>query len=446
MTVAQLMVTRHLAGTAEFALCGDQLGARQAVAPGLALAEAPQHWYDCPACREQLGGAEPMKIPAGHRQPLEHVTSPAELATATRAGDWAWDTSNYDYQRGGVNVGLAVQQGVKGMTAKASEGTSYRDPYWAVTAGKMRASGLTWWGPYHVLYPASMSSIAAQVQQLVSILDATVPGWRTDVRFVPQLDAEKFDYMTRPPSVAECNEFRARFIAARGGGDVLGYLPPWLYGGAATGYAGPLWSSSYVAGSGSLAALYPGDGGAGLRPYVTGGKAPELWQFTSSATIANQAPSDGNVTRRPAGVLVAGMNAFLEDDVAFDATGYKNMIISVPPPANGPNSGKPESGGMRMGSIIGWGVYAQASTLSALTSLDGKVTALATALANGVAGLTPQQVLDQLDKTLRDVLAQGGHAELMDRLRQLVDHDVEHPDHLAEPAPDAVADGPGESA
>lgn len=443
MTMAQLIVTRHLAGPQEFAACGARLGARVAVSVNLALAEDPQHWYDCPACREEIGGTEPMKVPAEHG--LEVAAQPTQLATVARAGDWAWDTSNYDYQRGSVNVSLAVQQGIRIMTAKASEGTSYRDPFWGTSAAKMRASGLLGWGPYHVLYPASMASIASQVQVLVSILDATAPGWRTDPRFVPQIDAEKFGYMDRAPSVADCNEFRARFIAVRGGGDVLGYLPRWLYGAAANDYAGPLWSSAYVGGSGSLAALYPGDGGTGLQPYVNGGEEPELWQFTSSATIANQAPSDGNVTRRPAGALVAGMNAFLEDDMPFDVTGYKNMIISAPPPANGPNSGKPVQGGMRMGDILGWSVYAQASTLTELSALDGKVSALATVLANvtsGTAGLTQQQILDQLDKTLRDVLAQGAHAELMGRLRQIIDDAAAHPDYLAQPAAPA---GQGES-
>jgi hypothetical protein len=424
VTMAELMVTRHLAGADTFALCGARLGARVAVSSALALSEAPQHWYNCPACRAALGGTEPMKVPAG-RRPNEMAAVPVgQAGAAVRGGSWAWDTSNYDYDRGGVDVTRAVAEGVAGMTAKVSEGTSYRDPFWPVTAGKLRPSTLTWWGPYHVLYPASMASIPAQVQVLVQILDATVPGWRTDPRCIPQLDAERFSYMSRAPSVAECNEFRARLIAARGGGDVLGYLPAWLYGAAASGYAGPLWSSSYVGGSGTLAALYPGDGGVGLRPYSAGGKPPELWQFTAAATIAGQHPCDGNVTRRPAAQLVNLVNGSLEDDMPFDGQGFKDTIINAPPPPGGPHGGQPVQGGMRIGDIIGWSVAAQASALTGLTSLDAKVTALATALANltsagGGGQVTKDEILAQLDKTIRDVLGAGAHAQLLGQLESL---------------------------
>lgn len=274
--------------------CGAR-GVRAVQAPD-AFGLGPRH-YTCPACRAARGGTQPMRNP----QP------PAELAPGARrvatAGSWAWDVSSYDHARGPLDMALAVQQGVALVTHKATEGTNYQDPYWAATYRSMAASRLAAYGAYHVLYPGGMVSIAAQVAFFTGVLDATAPGWRADPRFVIQLDAERFSYMAAAPSVAECNQFRAAVIGARGGGDVAGYLPRWLYGDSAAAYSGPLWSSAYVAGTGSPAAIYPGDSGPGWAPY--GSKAPLIWQFTSSATIAGQAPSDANAIRIGAGQLLA---------------------------------------------------------------------------------------------------------------------------------------------
>jgi hypothetical protein len=285
--------TVHLAGPEGVAsLCG-QPGV--AVAQRRAFAPGSVH-YSCPACRSALGGTEPMAGPAG----APAASTARRVATA---GSWGWDVSSYDHARGPVSVDLAVRQGITLMTHKATEGTSYRDPYWAPTYQRMRASQLAAYGPYHVLYPAAMVSVTAQVNFLVGVLDSSAPGWRTDPRFVVQLDAERFDYMSGPPSVEECNQFRSLLIHARGGGDVIGYLPRWLYGDAAGAYGGPLWSSAYVSGAGSPAAIYPGDSGTGWQPY--GGKAPLIWQFSSTATIAGQQPCDANAVRIGVGQLLA---------------------------------------------------------------------------------------------------------------------------------------------
>lgn len=279
-------------------------------------------WYDCPACRETIGGTEPMTAPPEARE----IDGPADLARGVAtAGSWAWDASNYDYQRGAVNVALAVSQGIAGMTFKATEGTNYRDPYWAATYAKMRASRLVFYGAYHVLYPSSMASISAQLAFFTGVLDATAPGWRSDPRFVVQIDAEKFAYMTSAPTVADCNAFRAGIITARGGTDCLGYLPRWLYGTAAGGYAGPLWSSAYVGGTGSCAQVYPGDNGTGWQPY---GKTPLVWQFSSSVTIAGQAPSDANAIKLGAAALLAAVNGGNDDMATISQADFDSRMLT----------------------------------------------------------------------------------------------------------------------
>jgi hypothetical protein len=285
----------HLTGAGHLALCGRR--ARRQVAHAAVFSTSPQY-FSCPACREELGGTEPMAVPA-----TAQATLPSAARGVATAGSWGWDVSSYDHARGPVSVGLAVSQGIALMTHKATEGTSYRDPYWAATYQQMKSSRLEAYGPYHVLYPASMASITAQVTFLVGVLDATAPGWRTDPRFIVQIDAERFSYMASAPSVSECNQFRAGMAAARGGGDCVGYLPRWLYGDAAGAYLGPLWSSAYVDGTGGPASIYPGDSGVGWTPY--GSKAPLIWQFTSSATIAGQGPSDANAIRIGTGQLLA---------------------------------------------------------------------------------------------------------------------------------------------
>lgn len=288
----------HIGGPDDVALCRGRTG--QLVSHAEAFSSS-ERYYSCPACRAALGGTECMKGSPAPR-PARHVR---ELAGVATGGAWLWDASSYDHARGPVDVALAAAQGIAGVTHKATEGTGYVDPYWASTYQRMRASRLACYGPYHVLWPSSQVSITAQVAFLVGVLDSTAPGWRTDPRLVVQLDAERFSYMPSAPTVVDCNQFRAQFIAARGRGDVAGYLPRWLYGVAGGGYTGPLWSSAYVSGAGSPAAIYPGDNGVGWVPYGPGQRPPLIWQFSASATVAGQTPCDINAARGGIGPLLA---------------------------------------------------------------------------------------------------------------------------------------------
>lgn len=278
----------HVGGPDDAALCGERRG--RLVSHPDVFSSSDQH-FSCPACRAVLGGTEPLKGSPSSSRPVRG------LAGVGTAGSWLWDCSSYDHARGPVDVALAARQGIAGVTHKASEGTGYVDPYWAPTVTRMRASQLACYGPYHVLWPGAQVSVTAQVAFLVGLLDSTARGWRTDPRLIVQLDAERFSYMPSAPTVSDCNQFRALFNAARGQGDVAGYLPRWLYGAGGGAYHGPLWSSAYVPGAGTPAALYPGDGGGGWQPYGPGQAAPLIWQFSASATVAGQTPCDINAVR-----------------------------------------------------------------------------------------------------------------------------------------------------
>lgn len=219
---------------------------------------------------------------------------------------WIWDTSHWDYTRGGVDVAGARRDGIHGVTAKCTEGGRfYRDDRYATTMGRGRAAGVPILGPYHVLHPPSMASLSSQADWFVGEVDRQTPWWRTEWHHNPgrawiwQIDAESFVYMTRAPTIDEVNAF-ARLVCDRAqvpAAAVQAYAPPWLYGTQLTRLQPRLWSSAY----GSNEAVhypnaYPGDDSS---RWTLAGVTAFLLQYGSQVRIGTQPGCDISAHRGP---------------------------------------------------------------------------------------------------------------------------------------------------
>lgn len=246
------------------------------------------------------------------------------------------------YQRG---LNLAALGSAAFVIAKTTEGTYYTDDCyegWRLQAAALHKP-FVW---YHFL---SGESAAAQAQHTAAnVGDSALPG---------MLDAEPAGSFS--PSL---DQIIAYVDAAHAAGLNLRlvYLPRWywkqigspdLSGLAARGVH--LVSSAYPGGTGSPAALYPGDGAAGWQSY--GGMAPLIYQFTNQASDGGQ-PLDYNACLGTAADLAAALNSSAptqvptptpeptptsteDDDMPAFATGMITpgpgmVTIVLPPPAN----------------------------------------------------------------------------------------------------------------
>lgn len=209
---------------------------------------------------------------------------------------YGWDTSDYDHGRGPMDIALARKQGIDFLSHKITEGTNVRHNAGAVLVAGA-AARMPVLGGYHVLYGKQTASISDQVGWYLETLTEEFPGWREYPCFIHQIDAEKFKYMPRKPTVGEINTF-GDLVVERAGclpTQVVAYAPHWLYGETLVGLRYRLWASAYVAGTGSPQALYPGDSDFRWAPYS--GIEPTLLQFSSSANIGGNHTCDANAVR-----------------------------------------------------------------------------------------------------------------------------------------------------
>lgn len=160
--------------------------------------------------------------------------------------------------------------------AKASEGTYYSDASYAGWRAQARQLG-TPFAWYHFL---TTQDPAAQVQHtLACIGDKTLPG---------MLDVEPQLQTGSKPTLGDITAY-ADIARSAGMNLRLVYLPHWYWQQIGSPDLTPLAdrglflvSSSYPGGTGSPAALYPGDGAAGWASY--GGMTPAFYQYTNQAS------------------------------------------------------------------------------------------------------------------------------------------------------------------
>jgi lysozyme len=231
------------------------------------------------------------------------------------------------------------------VIAKTTEGTYYTDadyPGWRLQSAAL--GKLFVW--YHFLSGESAAAQAAHTK--ASVGNLSLPG---------MLDFEPAG--TFEPTLAQAVAY-IKAAQAAGLRLVLVYLPHWYWQQLGSPDLSELStlgvhlvSSAYPGGTGSPAALYPGDGAAGWGAY--GGMAPLLYQFTDKATDGGQ-PLDYNAYRGTVAQLAATLSPTAthspapsptssEDDVALvinpiasglnpNGTGAVT-VIPVPPPNAG---------------------------------------------------------------------------------------------------------------
>jgi GH25 family lysozyme M1 (1,4-beta-N-acetylmuramidase) len=203
---------------------------------------------------------------------------------------FGWDASDYDWDRGPMDLNAAARDGIIVFSFKATEGLSVQHVHLAESLNRARAAGIEFLGAYHVLRTASVSG---QVDYLLSYVDSAVPWWRDVPGWFWQCDAEDWGYDFPGPNLVKafCNE-----LGGRTGRTVICYAPRGMYGDTLQGLGHPLWNANYGRDpSGTYQSLYPGDDGVGWLPYS--GQTPVFWQYSDRATIGSQPGCDANAFR-----------------------------------------------------------------------------------------------------------------------------------------------------
>lgn len=230
------------------------------------------------------------------------------------------DMSHYDSP-------LTARDGLDFYTHKAAEGHKfYRDTEYKPSLDAARALGIPVMGSYFVNHPGT---VADQADWWVSIVNADTPWWRDCDAWIWQIDAEKFDYMSRAPNLTEINALGDAICARTGcpASSVVAYAPEWLYGDTLKGLRYRLWASNY----GSNPAVpyrqaYPGDTSTRWGAYS--GQTPIILQYGSRATIAGQTTCDANAFRGTLAELIATLRGE-GDDMALSDADAKALIYRV---------------------------------------------------------------------------------------------------------------------
>jgi GH25 family lysozyme M1 (1,4-beta-N-acetylmuramidase) len=193
---------------------------------------------------------------------------------------------------------------VRFLSHKATEGTSDQHSNYGRILTNARDAGVPVLGAYHVV--RSGPSADAQVAYMLAYLDQATPWWRQHPHFFLQVDLERWPY--DQVSAAAGVAFATALRRATGHYVVI-YASRGQYGNTIPpGF--DLWNANYPSGRAAhYPDLYPGDNGVGWAAYS--GRAPVLWQYTSSGTVGSQPGCDVNAYRGSLDqllALTAGLN------------------------------------------------------------------------------------------------------------------------------------------
>lgn len=218
---------------------------------------------------------------------------------------FGWDASDYDWQRGPMDLAAAARDGITFFTHKATEGATTRHRYYGEAMRRARDAGIPVLGAYHVV--RTSPTIASQVQHMLSYLDSQTPWWRTHPCFFIQVDLELWEYDKVPASKGV--EFADAIAAATGKAAVI-YASRGQYGDQLANTMHMLWNANYGPNNeGHFRDLYAargGDTGPGWTAYS--GRTPVIWQYGSRTTIGSQDICDANAFRGPLADLMAVLN------------------------------------------------------------------------------------------------------------------------------------------
>jgi hypothetical protein len=239
---------------------------------------------------------------------------------------FGWDASDYDFNRGSMDLVAARNAGVSFFTYKATESTSVKHVHYGDALNRAKAAGIEFVGAYIV--PRSGPSVVAQVDYFLAYVNSATPWWTSYPGFFFQVDTEKWSYdaVSAQRGADVCAEIRRRT-----GRRVVHYAPQWAYGNSIP-QPDALWSSNYGNNAvGSLAGQYPGDNSSRWVAYS--GRTPTFLQFGSKIIIGSQHTCDGNAFRG----TIADLRMFItgsagpaggDGDVVIIKKGDKGAAVS----------------------------------------------------------------------------------------------------------------------
>lgn len=300
-----------------------------------------------------------------------------------------------------MDLARARREGIALFTHKASEGTTFTDPYFGQAGPRMRSAGFPVAGSYHVLWP---NNPAGQADYWLSAVEQHTPWWRQHPCWIWQIDAELFQEFNpyRAPNLAEINACGDRIVARTGcrPSQVVVYGPEWLYGDALRGLKYRLWASAYGGNpAGPFTDHAPADNDPRWHPYS--GQTPIVLQHGSNATIAGQAPADINVIRVASdAALQALFLGTLGDDMsAADIAAIKAKLDTLIEQTATANSGLTVARQQHEYNLDA----ATAATVNALTVQLAAQSAAIEALATK-AGLDPAQLTAIIDNAVKNAV------------------------------------------
>lgn len=204
---------------------------------------------------------------------------------------FGWDASDFDWDRGAMDLGAAKRDGIEFFTHKATESTNVKHKHYGQALNRALSAGISFLGAYHVV--RSSTSINSQVSYLLDYVNAATPWWDEFPGFFFQVDLEKWPYDAVPASKGE--DF-ADVLEDRTGHRALIYASKGQYGDSLRGTSHPLWNAHYgsnlARGFKQLYADRGGDNGPGWASYS--GVSPKIWQYGSNAIIGSQHTCDAN--------------------------------------------------------------------------------------------------------------------------------------------------------
>jgi hypothetical protein len=224
---------------------------------------------------------------------------------------FAWDASDYDYNRGArpSHVAAAAIEGVRIFTHKATEHATngvFRHVHMGEMLAAARDAGIPFLAPYVVV--RSGVPVATQAATAIAFVREQAPWWFAFPGRFWQVDQEKWPYDN---VAADLGEALAVELERQTGTPALLYASHGQYGNSLPGTR-PLWNANYNYSGASRPfkvqwADVERSPSTGFAPYS--GRTPILLQYASDAVIGGTAPSDASVFRGTAAQFAALIGA-----------------------------------------------------------------------------------------------------------------------------------------